>query len=124
MVILVVAIGVLYALPNLYGEDPSVQISGTRGQQASAETLTQVNSALQSLNITPKAVNLENGSILVRLAKDEEQLPAKEKIAEVLGNNYSVALNLAPATPNWLTSIGGEPMKRGLDLRGGVRFLR
>ncbi|MCT8557927.1 protein translocase subunit SecD [Glaesserella parasuis] len=123
MVILVVAIGILYALPNLYGEDPSVQVSGTRGQQASAETLMQVQSALASLNITPKAMNLENGSILVRLNKDEEQLPAKEKIAEVLGNNYSVALNLAPATPEWLTSIGGEPMKRGLDLRGGVRFL-
>lgn len=123
MVILVVAIGILYALPNLYGEDPSVQVSGTRGQQASAETLTQVQSALASLNITPKAMNLENGSILVRLNKDEEQLPAKEKIAEVLGNNYSVALNLAPATPEWLTSIGGKPMKRGLDLRGGVRFL-
>ncbi|MCT8817843.1 protein translocase subunit SecD [Glaesserella parasuis] len=123
MVILVVAIGILYALPNLYGEDPSVQVSGTRGQQASAETLTQVQSALASLNITPKAMNLENGSILVRLNKDEEQLPAKEKIAEVLGNNYSVALNLAPATPEWITSIGGEPMKRGLDLRGGVRFL-
>ncbi|MDO9955909.1 protein translocase subunit SecD [Glaesserella parasuis] len=123
MVILVVAIGILYALPNLYGEDPSVQVSGTRGQQASAETLTQVQSALASLNITPKAMNLENGSILVRLNKDEEQLRAKEKIAEVLGNNYSVALNLAPATPEWLTSIGGEPMKRGLDLRGGVRFL-
>lgn len=123
MVILVVAIGILYALPNLYGEDPSVQVSGTRGQQASAETLTQVQSALASLNITPKAMNLENGSILVRLNKDEEQLPAKEKIAEVLGNNYSVALNLAPATPAWLTSIGGKPMKRGLDLRGGVRFL-
>lgn len=123
MVILVVAIGILYALPNLYGEDPSVQVSGTRGQQASAETLTQVQSALASLNITPKAMNLENGSILVRLNKDDEQLPAKEKIAEVLGNNYSVALNLAPATPEWLTSIGGEPMKRGLDLRGGVRFL-
>lgn len=123
MVILVVAIGILYALPNLYGEDPSVQVSGTRGQQASAETLMQVQSALASLNITPKAMNLENGSILVRLNKDEEQLPAKEKIAEVLGNNYSVALNLAPATPEWLTSIGGKPMKRGLDLRGGVRFL-
>lgn len=123
MVILVVAIGALYALPNLYGEDPSVQVSGTRGQQASAETLTQVQSALSSLNITPKAVNLENGSILVRLNKDDEQLPAKEKIADVLGNNYSVALNLAPATPEWLTSLGGEPMKRGLDLRGGVRFL-
>ncbi|MGQ8820004.1 protein translocase subunit SecD [Bibersteinia trehalosi] len=123
MVILVIAIGALYALPNLYGEDPSVQISGTRGQQTSQETLTQVQSALSALNITPKAMSLENGSILVRLNKDEEQLPAKEKIAEVLGNNYSVALNLAPATPEWLTSIGGEPMKRGLDLRGGVRFL-
>lgn len=123
MVILVIAIGALYALPNLYGEDPSVQISGTRGQQTSQETLTQVQSALSALNIIPKAMSLENGSILVRLNKDEEQLPAKEKIAEVLGNNYSVALNLAPATPEWLTSIGGEPMKRGLDLRGGVRFL-
>lgn len=123
MVILVVAIGALYALPNLYGEDPSVQVSGTRGQQASAETLTQVQSALNSLNITPKAMNLENGSILIRLNNDDEQLPAKEKIAEVLGNNYSVALNLAPATPEWLASVGGEPMKRGLDLRGGVRFL-
>ena len=123
MVIFVIAIGALYALPNLYGEDPSVQISGTRGQQASGETLTKVQSVLQSMNITPKAMSLENGSILVRLNKDEEQLPAKEKISEVLGNNYSVALNLAPATPEWLTSIGGEPMKRGLDLRGGVRFL-
>lgn len=123
MVIFMIAIGALYALPNLYGEDPSVQVSGTRGQQASNETLTKVQSALSSLNITPKAMSLENGSILVRLNKDEEQLPAKEKIAEVLGNNYSVALNLAPATPEWLTSIGGEPMKRGLDLRGGVRFL-
>lgn len=123
MVILVIAIGALYALPNLYGEDPSVQISATRGQQATPETLSQVQSALKSLEITPKAVHLENGSILVRLEKDEQQLPAKEKIAEVLGNNYSVALNLAPATPDWLASIGGEPMKRGLDLRGGVRFL-
>lgn len=123
MVIFVIAIGALYALPNLYGEDPSVQISGTRGQQASADTLTQVQSALNALNITPKAATLENGSILVRLEKDEQQLPAKEKIAEVLGDGYSVALNLAPATPQWLTSIGGEPMKRGLDLRGGVRFL-
>ncbi|KMK51332.1 preprotein translocase subunit SecD [[Actinobacillus] muris] len=123
MVIFVIAIGALYALPNLYGEDPSVQISGTRGQQASADTLTQVQSALKTLNITPKAASLENGSILVRLEKDEQQLPAKEKIAEVLGDGYSVALNLAPATPQWLTSIGGEPMKRGLDLRGGVRFL-
>lgn len=123
MVIFMVAIGCLYALPNLYGEDPSVQISGTRGQQATPETLSQVQSVLNSMQISPKAISLENGSILVRLAKDEQQLPAKDKISDVLGNSFSVALNLAPATPSWLSSIGGEPMKRGLDLRGGVRFL-
>lgn len=123
MVIFVIAIGALYALPNLYGEDPSVQISGTRGQEATPETLAQVQSTLSSMNIQPKSAILENGSILVRLESDEQQLPAKEKISEVLGNQYSVALNLAPATPTWLTDIGGSPMKRGLDLRGGVRFL-
>ena len=123
MVIIITLIGGLYALPNLYGEDPSVQISGTRGQEATTETLAQVNNALASLNILPKATQLENGSILVRLEKDDQQLPAKEKISEVLGDKYSVALNLAPATPTWLTDIGGSPMKRGLDLRGGVRFL-
>lgn len=123
MVIIITLIGGLYALPNLYGEDPSVQISGTRGQEATTETLAQVNNALASLNISPKATQLENGSILVRLEKDDQQLPAKEKISEMLGDKYSVALNLAPATPTWLTDIGGSPMKRGLDLRGGVRFL-
>ncbi|RDF11994.1 protein translocase subunit SecD [Haemophilus paraphrohaemolyticus] len=123
MIIIVTLIGSLYALPNLYGEDPSVQISGTRGQEATTETLAQVNNALASLNISPKATQLENGSILVRLEKDDQQLPAKEKISEMLGDKYSVALNLAPATPTWLTDIGGSPMKRGLDLRGGVRFL-
>lgn len=118
-----IAIGALYALPNLYGDDPSVQISGTRGQQATPETLTQVQSTLSLMNIQPKSAVLENGSILVRLESTEQQLPAKEKISEALGNNYSVALNLAPATPKWLSDIGGSPMKRGLDLLGGVRFL-
>ena len=123
MIIIIVLIGGLYALPNLYGEDPSVQISGTRGQEVNTETLSQVEHALASANISPKSTLLENNAILVRLNSDEQQLPAKEKIAEALGDKYSVALNLAPATPSWLTDIGGGPMKRGLDLRGGVRFL-
>lgn len=123
MIIIIVLIGGLYALPNLYGEDPSVQISGTRGQEVNTETLSQVEHALAGANISPKSTLLENNAILVRLNSDEQQLPAKEKIAEVLGDKYSVALNLAPATPSWLTDIGGGPMKRGLDLRGGVRFL-
>lgn len=123
MVILVIAIGTLYALPNIYGEDPAVQISGTRGQQANTQTLSEVQSLLTTNQITPKSIVLENGSILARFTDTTEQLLAKDKIAEKLGNNYSTALNLAPATPAWLSAIGGNPMKWGLDLRGGVRFL-
>ena len=123
MVIFLVAIGVLYALPNLYGEDPAVQISGTRGQEADSGVLSEVQTVLKDNHLTTKSVVLENGSILVRFDKTDAQLLAKDKITEKLGTNYSVALNLAPATPKWLSSIGGNPMKWGLDLRGGVRFL-
>ena len=123
MVIFLVAIGVLYALPNLYGEDPAVQISGTRGQEADSGVLSEVQTVLKDNHLTTKSVVLENGSILVRFDNTDAQLLAKDKISEKLGTNYSVALNLAPATPKWLSSIGGNPMKWGLDLRGGVRFL-
>ena len=123
MVIFLVAIGVLYALPNLYGEDPAVQISGTRGQEADSGVLNEVQTVLKDNHLTTKSVVLENGSILVRFDNTDAQLLAKDKITEKLGTNYSVALNLAPATPKWLSSIGGNPMKWGLDLRGGVRFL-
>ena len=123
MVIFLVAIGVLYALPNLYGEDPAVQISGTRGQEADSGVLSEVQTVLKDNHLTTKSVVLENGSILVRFDNTDAQLLAKDKITEKLGTNYSVALNLAPATPKWLSNIGGNPMKWGLDLRGGVRFL-
>lgn len=123
MVILVIAIGLLYSLPNIYGEDPAVQISGTRGQQATSTTLSEIQNLLKTNNLTPKSATLENGSILVRFNNTDDQLLAKDKISEKLGQAYSVALNLAPATPKWLTDIGGNPMKWGLDLRGGVRFL-
>ena len=123
MVIFLVAIGVLYALPNLYGEDPAVQISGTRGQEANSSVLSEVQTVLKENNLATKSIVLENGSILVRFNNTDNQLLAKDKITEKLGNNYSIALNLAPATPKWLSSIGGNPMKWGLDLRGGVRFL-
>ncbi|WP_439240747.1 protein translocase subunit SecD [Lonepinella sp. BR2474] len=123
MVIFMIAIGALYALPNIYGEDPAVQISGTRGQQASETTLSEVQRLLSSNHLQPKSILLENGSILARFNNTNDQLLAKDKIAEKLGNQYSTALNLAPSTPAWLSSIGGNPMKWGLDLRGGVRFL-
>lgn len=123
MVIILVAIGILYALPNLYGEDPAVQISGIRGQQADNATYQQVQQVLQQNQLAVKSLQLENGSVLAKFANTDEQLLAKDKLSERLGKNYSVALNLAPATPAWLGSIGGSPMKLGLDLRGGVRFL-
>lgn len=123
MVIFMVAIGALYALPNIYGEDPAVQISGVRGQQANESTLSDVQKTLADSHIQAKSLLLENGSILARFANTDDQLLAKDKIAEKLGNGYSTALNLAPSTPEWLRNIGGNPMKWGLDLRGGVRFL-
>ncbi|KGQ23452.1 preprotein translocase subunit SecD [Gallibacterium anatis] len=123
MVIFVVVIGILYALPNLYGEDPAVQVSGTRGQLATEQTLSDVRQVLEQNKLPIKSIALENGSILVKFTSTDEQLLAKDKILEKLGDNYSVALNLAPATPTWLTDIGAGPMKLGLDLRGGVRFL-
>ena len=99
MVILVVAIGILYSLPNIYGEDPAVQISGTRGQQATTQTLTEVQDVLKANKLTVKSISLAEGSIRARFTNTNDQLLAKDKIAEKLGNNYSTALNLAPATP-------------------------
>ena len=100
-----------------------MQISGTRGQQADTTALTEVQNELEENNLPTKSIVLENGSILARFTNTDDQLLAKDKIAEKLGNNYTTALNLAPATPAWLSSIGANPMKWGLDLRGGVRFL-
>lgn len=113
----------LYALPNLYGEDPAVQLTGVRGAAASEQTLIQVENTLKQENITAKSVALEEGAILARFDSTDTQLRAREALMSVMGDNYVVALNLAPATPRWMSTIGANPMKLGLDLRGGVHFL-
>ena len=123
MLIVVIVVGLLYALPNLYGEDPAVQITGARGSAASEQTLDQIQSALKQDNIQSKSVALENGAITARFNNTDVQLRAREAIMKALGENYVVALNLAPATPRWLSMLSAEPMKLGLDLRGGVHFL-
>ncbi|PLR38662.1 protein translocase subunit SecD [Chimaeribacter californicus] len=123
MLIVVILIGLLYALPNLYGEDPAVQITGARGSDASMATLDQVKSALDKDQIASKSIALENGAILARFKDTDVQLRAREVLTNVLGDKYVIALNLAPATPTWLSAIAAEPMKLGLDLRGGVHFL-
>ncbi len=123
MLIVVIVIGLLYALPNLFGEDPAVQITGARGVAASEQTLIQVQKTLQEEKITAKSVALEEGAILARFDSTDTRLRAREALMGVMGDKYVVALNLAPATPRWLAAIHAEPMKLGLDLRGGVHFL-
>ncbi len=126
LVMLVIAIGALYASPNLYGEDPAVQISGSDTALVNTELLDTVKSELEKENITAKSIALEEEQILVRLNDGDTQLRAREIIARELrkvSDDYSVAINLAPATPDWLDAVGGTPMKLGLDLRGGVHFL-
>ncbi len=123
MLIAAILIGLLYALPNLYGEDPAVQITGARGIAASEKTLDQVRNVLEKDQIQSKSIALENGAILARFNSTDVQLRAREALVSALGEQYVVALNLAPATPVWLRAINAEPMKLGLDLRGGVHFL-
>ena len=123
MLVVVICLGLLYALPNIYGEDPAIQISGSDTAEINVTTQDKIKKLLTDNHIKPKSLVYENKSILIRLGDNDTQLKAKEIIAEALGEQYIVALNLAPATPTWLTVLGAEPMKLGLDLRGGVHFL-
>ncbi|WP_051326666.1 MULTISPECIES: protein translocase subunit SecD [Aliagarivorans] len=123
LVTLVVAIGFVYALPNLYGEDPAVQVSATRGAEVQASDLDTIRNVLDENSIEYRSVAFEDSLLLVRLRNESDQLPVRDLLAESLGNDYVVALNLAAATPGWLEALGAGPLKLGLDLRGGVHFL-
>jgi len=123
MVLFIVAFGALYATPNLFGEDPAVQISGLRGVEITPATLDSVKKELTEEKIPFSNIVLDNGQVLARFFSTDEQLKARDLLIDNLGDNYSVALNLTPATPKWLAALGGTPMKLGLDLSGGVSFL-
>ncbi len=123
LIILIMVAGAIYALPNLYGEDPALQISGGRNAEVNEATVVTVSSALEEAGITIKLVELEPGKLLVRFADTEAQLAAVDYVKAALGSGYVVALNLAPATPAWLEHFNALPMYLGLDLRGGVHFL-
>ncbi|MDV5171394.1 protein translocase subunit SecD [Photobacterium rosenbergii] len=123
MVVFALLIGLLYALPNVYGEDPAIQISGARGASADMSTLDAVTEDLEQNQISYKSVAFENGTVLVRFNDTNTQISARDILNDQLGDDFIVALNLAPSTPAWLESIGANPMKLGLDLRGGVHFL-
>ncbi len=123
MVVSFILVSALYALPNIYGEDPAIQITGARGASVDMSTLDAITEVLEKENLPKKSIALEDGSILVRFLDTDTQISARDAINSTLGKEAVVALNLAPATPDWLDSIGATPMKLGLDLRGGVHFL-
>ncbi len=123
LIAVIVIAGVIYALPNLYGEDPAVQISPARSEQLDASIQQRVNSVLEQKGITPLRTEYTGQRMLLRFSDTEVQLKAYDLIRDALGNGYTVALNLAPATPGWLQSLNAKPMYLGLDLRGGVHFL-
>jgi preprotein translocase subunit SecD len=115
--------GALFALPNIYGKDPALQVSAARSAEISELTEFQVSNALEEAGIEFKSIDLLTESLIVRFNDEDTQLRAQSVVKESLGRNYVVAINLAPATPAWLNKFGAEPMFLGLDLRGGVHFL-
>ena len=125
LLLIAMVLGIIYAAPNLYGEDPAVQVSH-RVNLINEQELQTVTSVMQNLGIDYQSVELGSGFILVRFKTEEQQLKAASDIKDALqeqDSRYSVALNLAPATPEWLGWFNALPMYLGLDLRGGVHFL-
>ena len=124
LILFVLVISTLYALPSLYPDEPAVQISGAKaGTQIDQSIIQKAEQILKSENIASHDNSFTNNAALLRLDSSEAQLKAKDALRRGLGDNYVVALNLAPTTPEWLQKIGAKPMKLGLDLRGGVHFL-
>ena len=123
LIALVIVTGAVFALPNIYGKDPAVQISAAQGGEISELTRFQVEEALKEADIQAGSMELGVNRLIIRFDNEETQLRAQTAIKQSLGTPYIVALNLAPATPGWLRKFGSEPMFLGLDLRGGVHFL-
>ena len=121
LVILVTAFGLLLALPNLYGEDPAVQVSATNAQ-VNQDTVQKVEDALKAAKLEYKSAEVADNRVLVRFADTDTQLHALDDMKQTLGTTFNVALNLAPRTPKWMQDIGLKPMSKGLDLQGGVHF--
>ncbi|MGB5308561.1 MAG: protein translocase subunit SecD [Arenicellales bacterium] len=124
LIILAVIIpGFIYALPNLYGEDPALQVSATRAAIIDDGTQQQITSALNESGISFSKLQKQENGIQLRFKDTDDQLKAKAVVENELGDKYTVALNLVPATPAWMEAIDARPMYLGLDLRGGVHFL-
>ncbi|MCG7601139.1 protein translocase subunit SecD [Halomonas sp. McH1-25] len=123
LILIVLVVGLIYALPNLFPEDPAVQIGSARSDVSLDERqLERLRSELDEAGIDIKRIEQEPSGTLIRLQNADQQLAARDIVNQVLGEDYTVALNLAESTPAWLESLGASPMNLGLDLRGGVHF--
>ena len=123
LILLILGLGIVYSLPNLYAPDPAVQISYTSSSQTADEFLAERVADIVKNEDFDIKIQLENDYVLVRTDTYQNQLKLKELLSSQLINDVVIALNLAPTTPKWLVDIGANPMKLGLDLRGGVHFL-
>ncbi|MFI3197315.1 MAG: protein translocase subunit SecD [Methylococcaceae bacterium] len=123
LVLIVFGIGIIYSLPNLYGDDPSVQVSSTQTTLIAQDQANQIESEIKTVGVPLKAFEFKDGRILARFTNTDDQLKVADLLRDKMGSNYTVALNLAPTTPAWLRALGAEAMYLGLDLRGGVHFL-
>ncbi len=124
LILAVVVIGFIYALPNIYGDYPAVQVTGSNATVVvNDSTVVLITEALQKANVAYEEINRDNRYIMLRFNSTDAQLKAKDIIQQVLGEGYLVAINMEPAAPQWLKKLQAQPMKLGLDLRGGVHFL-
>jgi preprotein translocase subunit SecD len=123
LVIAIFVLGLLYALPNLFGDDPSIQISTQNGAKIEQAKASQIESDIKAAGVAIKSFEFKDGRILSRFNNTDDQLKITDLLKEKLGDDLTVAMNLAPATPTWLSALGADPMYLGLDLRGGVHFL-
>ena len=123
LILIVFGIGLIYSLPNLYGDDPSVQVSSTQTANIGQEQANNIESEMKAVGAPIKAFEFKDGRVLARFNNTDDQLKVADLLREKMGSNYTVALNLAPTTPGWLRALGANAMYLGLDLRGGVHFL-
>jgi preprotein translocase subunit SecD len=123
LIVLILMVGALYALPNLFGEDPALQVTSSRGFAVPPDLQANIENALIAEKIEFKNMERVGNRLLYRLNSVEDQLRGADVLKTALGEQYVVALNQAHATPTWLRAIGGKPMTLGLDLKGGVHFL-
>ena len=123
LVAFVLLIGFLYALPNIFSQDPVVEITGTRGATVGQSLKADVEDELNKAGLRPKRIELEADRLRVRFQRTEDQLRGQDVIARNLPANYTHALTLSPDLPGWLAGLGGKPMNLGLDLRGGIHVL-